>query len=107
MGKRETSFSEFIRDYLDDRGTAYVSELTRAYNRYCEAHDYPPTSYDSARSTVYILKNLGLIEPSHTEPVSGGGIQPRQYYRLAPGALDADWSDPRGQLYGRPESGQA
>ncbi len=105
MPKRETSLSEFIRDYLDDQGTAFVAELRREYNSYCESHDYPPTSYDSTRSTVYMLKRLGLIEESHTEPVAGGGLEPRRYYCLTPGALERDWSDPRGQLYGREAAG--
>jgi len=101
MPKRETSLSEFVRDYLDRHGTAYVAELYRAYGRYCVDNDYPRTSYDSVRGTIWTLKDLGLIEESHTEEVGSGNIEPRRYYRLAPGALDADWSDPRGQRYGR------
>ena len=100
MPRRDTSFSEFIRDYLSDEGDAYVKELHDAYQRYCEHNDYDPPSYDSARSTVWQLKELGLIEPSHQEPTPGG-LKSRQYYRLAPGATAEDWSDPRGQLYPR------
>ena len=100
MPKRKTSLSEHIRDYLNNHGTAYVSELRRAYCDHCENEEYDAPSYDSVRSTIWELKQLGLIEPSHTEP-SKGGLQPRQYYRLAPGAMGEDWSDPRGQLYPR------
>jgi len=100
MPRRDTSFSEFVRDYLADEGEAYVKELHNAYERYCENNDYSPPSYDSARSTVWQLKKLGLIEAGRQEGTTGG-LQPKQYYRLAPGATAEDWSDPRGQLYPR------
>ena len=100
MPRRETSLSEYIRDYLQDHGEAYVSELKRSYEDYCERNDYSPPSYDSVRSTVWQLKQLGLIEPARTERTPGG-IENRQYYRLSPGAASEDWSDPRGRLYGR------
>jgi len=100
MPRRETSLSEFIRDYLQENGEAYVMELHRAYGEYCDREDYSPPSYDSVRSTVWQLKELYLIRQKRTEPVPGG-IADRQYYELSPGALDEDWSDPRGDLYGR------
>lgn len=102
MPKRERSFSEFVRDYLTNNGEAYVSQLQREYAEYCERKEYPAPSYDSVRSTVWELKQLGLIRPSRTEPTPGG-IADRQYYRLTPGAGSKDWSDPRGQLYPRDE----
>jgi hypothetical protein len=104
MPKRKRSLAEHVREYLRENDTAYVAELRRSYNRYCDREGYPPTSYNSARTTVYLLKRLGLVELSHTEPVDGGALEPRHYYRLTPGALDADWSDPRGQMYGREEN---
>jgi len=100
MPRRKNSLSEFIRDYLTDNGDAYVLELHREYEEYCDREDYSPPSYDSVRSTVWQLKKLGLIRPSRTEPAPGG-LADRQYYRLAPNARDRDWSDPRGDLYGR------
>lgn len=100
MPKRELSLSEHIRDYLNTNRTAYVTELRRTYAEYCDGKGYDAPSYDSVRSTVWELKQLGLIEPSHKEP-SKGGLQPRQHYRLSPGAMSEDWSDPRGQLYPR------
>lgn len=100
MPRRETSLSEFIRDYLQENGDAYVLELHRGYSQYCDREDYSPPSYDSVRSTVWQLKELDLIRPTRTKPVPGG-IADRQYYRLANDALDRDWSDPRGELYGR------
>jgi len=100
MPRRDTSFSEFVRDYLADEGEGYVKELHRAYERYCENNDYSPPSYDSARSTIWQLKELGLIAPTRKEPTPGG-LQPRQYYGLGPNADTGDWSDPRGQLYTR------
>lgn len=102
MPKRERSLSEFIRDYLTENGEAYVKQLKDEYEGYCERMDYPAPSYDSVRSTVWELKQLGLIRPSRTEGTPGG-ISDRQYYRLSPGARSGDWSDPRGQLYPRDE----
>lgn len=101
MPKREKSPAEFVRDYLGENGTAYVREMCDAYNAYCREKEYPETSYDSFRSRIYTLKQLGLIEIDRRGSAAGGGPQPRAYYRLAPGAADRDWSDPRGQLYGR------
>jgi len=101
MPKRKKSLSEFVRDYLDQHGTAYVAEMHRAHAEFCEKHGYPPTSYEGVRGTIWTLKQLGLIEQSHSEPVAGGNIEPRNHYRLTPGALESDWSDPRGRLYGR------
>lgn len=100
MPRRDTSLSEFIRDYLQEHGDAYVMELHREYESYCENNDYSPPSYDSVRSTVWQLKELGFIRPTRTETVPGG-ISDRQYYRLSAGAAEEDWSDPRGDLYGR------
>jgi hypothetical protein len=99
MPKREKSPAEFVRDYLDRNGTAYVREMSDAYNTYCREKEYPQTSYDSFRSRIYTLKQLGLIEVARRE--RGTAPQPRVYYTLSPGAQQRDWTDPRGQLYGR------
>jgi len=101
MPKREKGPAEFVREYLRENGTAYVREMCDAYNDYCREKDYPETSHDSFRSRIYTLKQLGLIEVDHRGSPSGAGPQPRAYYRLAPGAEDREWTDPRGQLYGR------
>lgn len=107
MPKRSKSLAEYIRDYLDDNGEAYVLELKRGYDRFCEQNGYPTTSYDQVRSTVWMLKELGLIEQSRTEPAGSGAIEDRRYYRLTPGAMSRDWSDVRGQVDERRETGTA
>ena len=101
MPKRSKSLAEYIRDYLNENGTAYVLELAREYEGYCEENDYNAPSYDSVRSTVHTLKRLGLIEVSHRQPGEKTALEPRTYYQLSSGALGRDWNDPRGQLYGR------
>lgn len=101
MPKRETSLAEFVRDYLHENGTAYVAEMRREYAAYCEEHDYNAPSYDSVRSTIHTLKRLGLIEVSHRQVGEKPALEPRAYYKLTSGAIGRDWSDPRGQLYGR------
>lgn len=101
MPKRKVSLAEFIRDYLDEHGTAYVTELKRGYAEYCEKVGYEPTSYDRVRTTVWMLKDLGLIRPAHTEPASHPMLEDRQYYRLVPGRKDDDaWNNPEGAKYG-------
>ena len=56
------------------------------------------TSYDSARRYFYILKKLGLIEPTRRE--WGRGYIPKQLYHIVPGMEnDARWPAPQIALY--------
>jgi len=56
------------------------------------------TSYGSVRRYFYILRRLGLIEP--TRRVPGRGPIPRQLYRIVPGMEDAEeWMHPQVALY--------
>jgi len=105
MPKRSKSLAAFIRDYLDDHGDAYVLELKRAHDEFCESNGYPCTSYDQVRSTVWMLRQLNLIEQSRTEPAGSGTIEDRRYYTLTPGAISRDWSDVRGQVDERRKTG--
>jgi len=56
------------------------------------------TSYASVRRYFYILKRLGLIEP--TRRVWGRGTIPKQLYRIVPGKEVApEWAHPQVELY--------
>jgi len=56
------------------------------------------TSYPSVRRYFYILKRLGLIEP--TRRVPGRGPIPKQLYRIVPGMEDDPrWIHPQVALY--------
>jgi hypothetical protein len=56
------------------------------------------TSYGSVRRYFYILKKLGLIEPTRRE--WGRGTIPKQLYRIVPGMEDSPlWSAPQVALY--------
>jgi len=99
MPKREKGVGEWIRDHLENNGTAYVREMHRAYSDWCEERDYTACDYDGFRRQIYLLRRLGLIELDHTEPGTRGPFR-RRYYRIAPGADAADWQNPQKQVYG-------
>ena len=82
-----------IREFLLHVGEGGPNDFIKAYRRIKKK-----TSYDSARRYFYILKRLGLIEPTRRE--LGKGYIPKQLYRIVPGAEgDPRWGAPQGELY--------
>ena len=82
-----------IREFLLQTGESCPNDFYKAYRRVKKA-----TSYDAARRMFYILKKLGLIEPTRRE--WGRGYIPKQLYRIVPGMANSPlWSAPQGALY--------
>jgi len=88
--QRFKTVGEFIRDYIDEYGPAYVAELWEAYCNFCDSLDYNQPTYSSFRSTVYVLRDEGLIALHHTEDTSGGVVD-RHYYDIAGSRNDSRW----------------
>lgn len=100
MRYAEKSKGEWVRDYLDEHGDAYVRELHEAHAEWCEEHDYDPPDYDSMRRTLYLLRRLGLVQESRRESADRGPFQ-RVYYEVVPGAEGAEaWERPTKAVYG-------
>lgn len=82
-----------IREFLISVGEGCPNDFYKAYRRVKKA-----TSYDAARRTFYILKKLGLVEPTRRE--WGRGYIPKQLYRIIPGMENSPlWNAPQGALY--------
>jgi len=82
-----------IREYLLAVGEAGPNDFYKEFRKVKKK-----TSYDSVRRYFYILKRLGLIEP--TRRVPGRGPIPKQLYRIVPGMEDApEWRAPQIELY--------
>lgn len=82
-----------IREFLLHVGEGGPNDFIKAYRKVKKK-----TSYDSARRYFYILKRLGLIEPTRRE--WGKGFIPRQLYRLCAGSeSDPRWEAPQAALY--------
>lgn len=81
-----------IREYLQYVGEGYPYEFYVCFKKV-----KPSTSYASIRRYFYILKRIGLIEPTRTEPSKRGGF-PRTYYRIVV-YDDPRWLAPQEALY--------
>lgn len=82
-----------IREFLLEVGEGGPNDFLKAYRKVKKK-----TSYDSARRYFWILKKLGLIEPTRRE--LGKGYIPKQLYRIVPGAEgDSRWGAPQAELY--------
>ena len=82
-----------IRQYLRQVGEGCSNDFCRAYRKVKKK-----TSYGGVRRYFYILKKLGLIEPTRRE--WGRGPIPKQLYRIVPGTEeDPRWTAPQVALY--------
>lgn len=101
--QREKTTGEWIRDHLDRSGPSYVKEMHQGFTMWCEERGYSGPTYASFRRTVWLLKELGLVEVAHTEPSGPTSFADRHYYRLAAGVdhQAAGWRDPVKVRYGR------
>ena len=82
-----------IREYLMQVGEGSPNDFYREFRKIKRK-----TSYASVRRYFYILKRLGLIEP--TRRVPGRGPIPKQLYRIVPGMEDDPrWMHPQVALY--------
>lgn len=94
MSLTESSTGLAIREFLEEMGEAGPNDFYRAFRKVKAS-----SSYDSCRRYFYILKQLGLIEP--TKQVWGQSrMIPKQLYRIVPG-MEADlrWEAPQIALY--------
>jgi hypothetical protein len=89
----------FIRDYLLDHGESYPQEIWRALREERTEMELKYGSYQSFRSNyIYVLKRLGLIEPTRRVP-GRPGMFDRQMYRIVPGMeRDPRWRAPQKYL---------
>lgn len=94
--------SLFIRDYLLSHGEGYAQEVWRDLKK--ARGGLHVCTYDSfKRNYIYILKKLGLIEPTRTEVAVDRDGEPhpewyrRKYYRIVPGreGLTDEWTNPQ------------
>ena len=98
MAEEEIELTEIlaglaIREYLMIVGEGSPSDFYKAYRKIKKK-----TSYASVRRYFYILKRLGLIEPTRRE--WGRGYIPKQLYRIVPGMEnDPRWAHPQVALY--------
>jgi len=105
---RKIFLSLFIRDYLIENGEACPYDILKALRE--EKSSKRGVSYQNVRNYFYMLRKLGLIEPSgRVEPSSKPFLQPKIYYRLTRKGLNTpedslEWTDPHRALY--PESWQ-
>jgi hypothetical protein len=82
-----------IRDFLLETGEGSPNDVLRSLRKVKKK-----TSYDSVRRYFYILKRLGLVEPTRRE--MGRGAIPKQLYRIVPGKENDDrWAAPQAALY--------
>jgi len=82
-----------IREFLRQVGEGCPNDFLKAFRKVKKK-----TSYNSCRRYFWILKKLGLIEP--TRRVMGRGAIPKQLYRIVPGMEnDPRWSAPQVALY--------
>lgn len=82
-----------IREFLSKVGEGSPNDFFRAFKK-----NKPTTSYGSIRRYFFILKKLGLIEP--TRKVQGRGRFPKQLYRIVPGMIDDPrWRAPQAAYY--------
>jgi hypothetical protein len=82
-----------IREYLLQTNEASANDVLRALRKVKKK-----TSYDSVRRYFWILKKLGLVEPTRRE--MGRGAIPKQLYRIVPGKENDDrWGAPQEALY--------
>jgi hypothetical protein len=90
-----------IREFLQEEGEAGPNDFFKVFRRVKES-----TSYPSVRRYFWILKKLGLIEP--TRRVMGQGTIAKQLYRIVPGAeADPRWDHPQIALYPETALGRA
>jgi hypothetical protein len=90
---KETLTGLAIREFLSQVGEGAPNDFYREFRKV-----KPTTSYDSVRRYFYILKRLGLIEPTRTE--KGKAPIPRQLYRIVPGMEGApEWMAPQIAMY--------
>ncbi len=82
-----------IREFLLKVGEAYPYWFYRCFKKV-----KPSTSYQSVARYFYILRRLGLIEPTRVEP--SRSRFPRHYFRIVPGREDDPaWFHPQEVLY--------
>ena len=97
----ETLTGPAIREYLLAVGEGNPNDFFKAFRQVKKK-----TSYASARRYFYILRRLGLIEPTRRE--MGKGLIAKQLYRIVPGMEhDARWSAPQVALYPATRLGRA
>jgi len=83
-----------IREFLQIVGEGGPSDFFKAYRKVKEK-----ASYAAARRYFWILKKLGLIEPTRRELGQSHTIA-KQLYRIVPGMEnDPRWSAPQVALY--------
>lgn len=86
-----------IREFLRQVGEGCPNDFLKAFRKVKKK-----TSYGSARRYFWILKKLGLIEPTRRE--MGRGTIPKQLFRIVPGMEnDPRWTAPQIALY--PDTG--
>jgi hypothetical protein len=82
-----------IREFLTKVGEAGPNDFFKVYRKVKKS-----ASYNNCRRYFWILKRLGLIEPTRRE--MGKGYIPRQLYRICAGSeSDTRWGAPQAALY--------
>jgi hypothetical protein len=85
--------SRFIREYLRERGEAYIHEMWKEFCEYCRKNGYHIPSRQSFGNYVYLLKKLELIVLVRREEGMKGTV--RHYYALNTEKIEDDaWNDP-------------
>ena len=83
----------FIREYLKNKGEAYIHEMWKAFRSYCIENGYTPPTRQSFGNYVYLLRRLGLIRL--VRKARGDRSTERHYYSLNLDKVDDEaWRDP-------------
>lgn len=98
MTRKLKTWGVFVRDYLLNKGEAYIQEIWRAYNLYLMQNGYRSIEYPTMRKYIWILRKLGLITNTrieyHEDP--HGYLSPRVFIKIVEGKEnDEAWYNPQ------------
>lgn len=102
VGMQMSPLSSWIRGHLQEVEDDYIHRMWKRFVYFClfQIPNYSYGSYDSFRTHIWRLKELGLIEPTREEPAGAPGRQFRQYYGIVSERVDHPaWENPTGSLY--------
>jgi len=103
VGNSMAPLSSWLALHLDDVGEDYVYRMHKRFRWFTAVQipAYHPGNYNSFRTHLWKLHELGLVEETKSELSPVDGRKDRQYYAVVDDRVESDaWQNPSEALYG-------
>lgn len=74
----------WIRKYLLKKGSDYINNIYREYNKFIASNGYKPIKYSTFHFYIRVLESLNLVKTDRLGKPPQPWLKPRRYVRINP-----------------------